>query len=114
MCFHLQTSLGQNKIHPVQYVESNFHPQGGRGKPVKQLSGDSSPKPFFLVTAGRGGGLTLDCVSAFAYRFGSFFSCDIELLCSQFFFQSVAPVASACLVSEPVSSIRYRKTFGLF
>lgn len=36
MFFHLQTSLGQNKIYPVQYVESNFHPEEGRGKPATE------------------------------------------------------------------------------
>lgn len=47
--FHLQNSLGQNKIHPVPYVESNFHPQEGGGNPVKKLSGDSSQGRFFCA-----------------------------------------------------------------
>lgn len=79
MFFHLQNNLGQNKMHPVLYVESNFHPQEGRGNPVKKLSGDSSPRQVFLCPAGRGGGSPLDSISTFAHRFSSFFSRNIEL-----------------------------------
>lgn len=95
MLFHLQNSLDQNKIHPIPYVESNFHPQEGRGNPVKKVSGDSSPGQVFLCPAGRGDGTPLDSISTFAHRFSSFFSCNIELLRSQFFF----PVCSSSCFS---------------
>lgn len=65
---------------------SNFQPQGGRGKPVKQLSDESFPKQVFLCPSGRGGGLTLGSISALAYQFSSFFSCNIKLHLSKFIF----------------------------
>jgi len=40
----------RTKIHLVQY-EPNFHPKEGRGKPVEQLDGGSSPGQVLLCPA---------------------------------------------------------------
>lgn len=65
--FHLLNSPGQNKIHPVPYVESNFHPQEGRGSPVKKGSGESSPGQVFLCPAGRGDAHPWEALAARAF-----------------------------------------------
>lgn len=55
----------------------------------------TAPQGRFFC-AGRGDGTPLDSISTFAHRFSSLFSCNIELLWSQFFF----PVCSSSCFSS--------------
>jgi len=85
MFFHLQTSLDQNK-NPPGSVRAQLSSQGREGETCGTTGWWQLPRAGAPLPSGWGGGLASGSSRAFAYRFRSSFSRDIELLWSQLFF----------------------------